>query len=73
MDLTGDIKFAQELAEKVGKHRIGIGLESLKRGNLYNTGIWIFDDMGANTGPLFSPKAFEKGVFSSLQKDGFFF
>jgi len=60
MDLAADSGFARELAEKVGEHRIGIGLESLKRGNLYESGIWIFDDMGANTGPLFSPKVFEK-------------
>lgn len=68
MDLASDIKFTQELAEKVGEHRIGIGLESLKRGNLYDTGIWIFDDMGMNTGPLFSPKVFEKVYFPVYKK-----
>lgn len=68
MDLADDVRFAQELAEKVGEHRIGIGLESLKRGNLYDTGIWIFDDMGANTGPLFSPRAFEKVYFPVYKK-----
>jgi uroporphyrinogen decarboxylase len=68
MDLADDVRFAQELAEKVGEHRIGIGLESLERGNLYDTGIWIFDDMGANTGPLFSPRAFEKVYFPVYKK-----
>ena len=68
MDLADDIGFAKELARKVGEHRIGIGLESLKRGNLYDTGIWIFDDMGANTGPLFSPRAFEKVYFPVYKK-----
>jgi len=73
MDLAGDVKFAQELAEKVGEHLIGIGLESLKRGNLYDTGIWIFDDMGANTGPLFSPRIFEKVYFPVYKKMVFSF
>ena len=68
MDLAGDVGFAKRLAEKVGEHRIGIGLESLKRGNLYDAGIWIFDDMGANTGPLFSPKTFEKVYFPVYKK-----
>lgn len=68
MDLVADVKFAKELANKVGEHRIGIGLESLKRGNLYDTGIWIFDDMGANTGLLFSPRVFEKVYFPVYKK-----
>lgn len=68
MDLAGDAKFAQELAEKVGEHRVGIGSESLKRSNLYDTGIWIFDDMGANPGPLFSPRIFEKVYFPVYKK-----
>jgi len=68
MDLAGDVGFAKELAGKVGEHRIGIGLESLKRGNLYDSGIWIFDDMGANTGPLFSPGTFEKVYFPVYKK-----
>ena len=73
MDLAGDVGFAKELAKKVGEHRIGIGLESLKRGNLYNTGIWIFDDMGANTGPLFSPETFERVYFPVYKKMVFSF
>ncbi len=77
MDLADDRAFAKALAEKVGGHLLQIGLESLSRANLYDTGIWIYDDMGSNNGPLFSPKVFEeiflpvyRRMVSSLKKAG---
>lgn len=60
MDLAGDEPFARALAERVGDHLMGIGLESLHRANLYDTGLWIFDDMAYNNGPMFSPRTFER-------------
>lgn len=73
MDLASDQKFARELAEKVGRHRMGIGLKSLRIGNLYDTGIWIFDDIGTGTGPFFSPRVFEKVYLPVYKKNDFFF
>lgn len=77
MDLAGDKDFAGELVEKVANHLLAIGLEALKRGNLYDTGIWIYDDMGSNDAPMFSPKIFEeiflpvyKRMVSRLKKAG---
>lgn len=67
MDLASDKVFAKDLAEKVGSHLIQIGLESLSRANLYETGIWIYDDMGSNKAPLFSPKVFEE-IFLPIYK-----
>lgn len=60
MDLVSDKSFAKALVEKVATNRVSIGLESLRRGNLYDTGVWIYDDMGANEAPMFSPKIFEE-------------
>ena len=55
-DLAADPAFARELATVVGRHLIAIGLEELRRWDLYETGVWIFDDMASNLGPMFSPR-----------------
>jgi len=55
-DLAADPAFARELATRVGRHLIAIGLEELRRWDLNETGIWIFDDMASNQGPMFSPR-----------------
>jgi len=59
-DMAADPAFAHELAATVGRHLISIGLEQLRRWDLYDTGIWIFDDMAGNRGPLFSPQTAER-------------
>lgn len=55
-DMAADQGFARELIAAVGRHLIAIGLEQLRRWDLYDNGIWIFDDMASNRGPLFSPQ-----------------
>ena len=60
MDIAGDPSFAKALTDKVADHLIEIGKESLRRGDLYDTGLWIYDDMGNNLQPMMSPAAFEK-------------
>ncbi|MEK7397285.1 MAG: uroporphyrinogen decarboxylase family protein, partial [Candidatus Poribacteria bacterium] len=55
-----DPEFAKALADRVADHIAEIGKESLRRGDLYDTGLWIYDDMGSNLQPLMSPKSFEK-------------
>jgi len=59
MDIAEDPSFVKALTERMADHLIGVGLESLKRGRLWDTGIWIFDDLGNNLQPMMSPKAFE--------------
>ncbi len=56
VDMAEDPRFAAELTMRVADHLIGIGLEQLRRWDLYDTGIWIYDDMASNQGPLFSPR-----------------
>jgi len=67
MDLAGDEQFAVALAEKVGSHLLQIGLESLRRANAYDCGIWIYDDMCDINNPMFSPATFEK-IFMPVYK-----
>jgi uroporphyrinogen decarboxylase len=77
MDLASDKSFSRTLVEKVGNHLLKIGLESLSRANLFDTGIWIYDDIGSNKAPVFSPKIFEeifmpvyKKIVSTLKEAG---
>lgn len=77
LDLAGDPEFAAELVQQLGDFLLEVALEELRRGELYDTGIWIFDDMGYNNGPLFSPKTFEtiflpvyRKMVSTLKKAG---
>ncbi|HUT93749.1 MAG TPA: uroporphyrinogen decarboxylase family protein [Thermoguttaceae bacterium] len=58
-DCAADPSFARAVADKMGEHLTAVGLEQLRRWDLYDTGIWIYDDMAYNRGPMFSPKQFE--------------
>ncbi len=60
VDLAEDPAFAYELAMQVTRHITAVGLEALRRYDAYEAGIWFFDDMGANIGPMFSPRTFER-------------
>ena len=60
MDIAGDPAFAKALADRTADHLTAIGLESLRRFDLYHTGVWIFDDMCNNAQPMFSPRSFEQ-------------
>ena len=59
-DIATDPPFAKALADRVADHIIEIGKESLRRGCLYDTGLWIYDDMAYNHQPMMSPASFEK-------------
>lgn len=60
MDIADEPSFAKALADRVAEHITEIGKESLRRGNLYDTGLWIYDDMGGNRQPMMSPDSFEE-------------
>ena len=60
MDLVEDPAFARELAMRVTRQMTAVGLEAIRRYDLKHTGIWFFDDMGANLSPMFSPRTFEQ-------------
>ena len=60
MDIAGDAPFARTIAEKMADHLIGMAAEQVRRWDLQDTGVWIFDDMAYNHGPMFSPRSFEE-------------
>lgn len=67
MDMAEDEGFTRAQVEKVGAHLLEIGLESLRRAEAYDFGLWIYDDMCNINGPMFSPKTFER-VFKPTYK-----
>lgn len=67
MDVASDEGFARELAFRIGDFLMQVGKEEIVRGNLYDTGIWISDDMAYNLGTMVSPKSFEK-IFYPIYK-----
>jgi hypothetical protein len=60
MDIASNPGLARSLAEKVGGHLAAVGVEEIHRWSLQETGIWIYDDMASNHGPMFRPASFEK-------------
>lgn len=59
-DMADDPQFAAEMFMFTARHLTRIGLEELRRWDLYDTGIWIYDDMASTKGPLFSPQMAEE-------------
>jgi uroporphyrinogen-III decarboxylase len=68
MDMVADEDVARALADKVTDHITRIGVEGLERSGLHENGIWIYDDMGSNKGPVFSPKAFERVLLPAYRR-----
>jgi uroporphyrinogen decarboxylase len=59
MDIAGDPPLARALTDKMADHLIDIAREQIQRWSLCDTGVWIYDDMAYNNGPMFSPRSFE--------------
>ena len=57
---SADPTLAAELAMRTAMHLTQVGVEELRRWELQDTGIWIFDDMAATKGPMFSPATAER-------------
>ncbi len=67
LDVASDEGFAKELASRIGDFLLQVGKEEIVRGNLYDTGIWIYDDMAYNHGTIISPRSFER-IFYPIYK-----
>ena len=68
VDMAEDPAFAAELTMRVADHLIAVGLEELRRWDLCDTGVWIFDDMASNQGPMFSPRTAEQVLVPAWAK-----
>lgn len=60
MDIAADPSLARALADKMADHLIGVARAQIERWALQDTGVWIFDDIAMNEGPMFSPASFEQ-------------
>ena len=60
LDMASDPPLAAELAMRTAVHLAAVGVEELRRWELQDTGIWIFDDMASTKGPMFSPATAER-------------
>lgn len=60
MDMAAEPQRAAEMVMRTAHHLTAIGLEQLRRWDLYDTGVWIFDDMAAAQNPMFSPRSAEQ-------------
>jgi hypothetical protein len=58
--MAADVQLASEQIMRTAHHLSAIGLEQLRRWDLYDTGVWIFDDMASTQGPMFSPRTAEQ-------------
>jgi len=68
MDMAADPDFARAIVEKVCDHITAVGVEALRRTGLHGNGIWIYDDMAGNAGPMFSPKTFEQVLLPAYRR-----
>ena len=60
IDLASDETFARAMVERMGDHLLQVGLESLRRADAYDFGVWIYDDMCSVNAPMCSPQTFER-------------
>ena len=60
IDIAADPGLARAIADKVGDSLTAVGVQEIDRWALQETGMWIFDDMAYNNGPMISPGAFER-------------
>lgn len=59
-DIAEDPAYARLLADKMADHLLAIALESLRRAELWDTGVWMFDDIAHNGGLFISERSFEE-------------
>jgi hypothetical protein len=48
-------------------HLTTVGCEQISRWALNSTGIWIYDDMAYNHGPMLSPRQFEQALLPAYR------
>ena len=68
MDIAADPGRAKAIADKMADHLAAVGLEEIRRWQLGTTGIWIYDDMAYNRGPMFSPRQFERVLLPAYRR-----
>jgi hypothetical protein len=77
MDMMLEKSFCNDFFDLLAEHLTQMALETLKRGNLWDTGLLVCDDMASSRMPNFSPDIFEefflpryKKMVSTVRKAG---
>lgn len=68
MDVAEDPAWVRALVDRIVDHMIVVGLESLRRFDLGDMGIGIFDDVSAGWGPFVGPDNYEKVFLPALRR-----
>ncbi|MBI4026481.1 MAG: prepilin-type N-terminal cleavage/methylation domain-containing protein [Verrucomicrobia bacterium] len=68
MDMAGDETFCDALFDKVAVHLQEMALETLRRTQTYDTGLFVDDDMASLKGPMFSPRMFRRYLLPRYQR-----
>jgi uroporphyrinogen-III decarboxylase len=68
IDVASDPPLAQALVDRMADHLTAVAVEQLRRWQLADTGVWIYDDMAHNGGPLVSPAAFERVLLPAYRR-----
>ncbi len=68
VDIAEDPQFVEAVASRVTDHLIAVGIEALRRSQLMDTSIWIYDDIASNAGLLISPRSYERLFLPQVQR-----
>lgn len=67
-DVIDDPQWVRAMVDRITDHITIVGLEQLRRYDLYETGIGIFDDVAANWGPFVGPDLYEQIFLPALRR-----
>jgi len=68
LDIAEDPGWVGALVDRVTDHLIAVGVESIRRWHMQDTGIAIFDDLAASWGPFVGPERYEHLFLPRLQR-----
>ncbi|MBN1674895.1 MAG: hypothetical protein JXR37_27875 [Kiritimatiellae bacterium] len=68
LDLMDDPGWARAFVERVTDHLIAVGVESIRRWGMQETGIEINDDVASNRGPFVGPETYARVFLPPLRR-----
>jgi len=68
MAMATDPGFCDVLFDKVAEHCTNMALETLRRSDTWETGLWVYDDMANRITTMFSPAMFERYLLPRYRK-----
>jgi len=68
LDIKDDPAWVRAFVDRVTDHLTAVGVESIRRWGLQDSGIAIFDDVAANWGPFVGPEAYERLFLPPLRR-----